>query len=52
MKIQLNPASRPCACGKKDQHSLREAGQCDWKKRTPAEQNAIIAKQKAAEEAA
>lgn len=37
MLIKRNPALRPCACGKKNQHSLREAGQCDWQKRTPAE---------------
>lgn len=33
-----------CPCGKGNKHSLREAGACDWQRRTPEERAAIIAK--------
>jgi hypothetical protein len=30
-----------CPCGKKNQHSLREGGECDFRRRPKAEQEAI-----------
>lgn len=34
-------ASNKCPCGKGNQHSLREGGACDFRRRPKAEQEAI-----------
>lgn len=45
-------ACRHCGVKPANQHSLREAGQCDWQKKSPAEKATILAARAAKEVAA
>ena len=46
-------SSAKCACGAvKNQHSLRQAGQCDWLKKPKKEKDRILTERRLREEAA
>jgi hypothetical protein len=45
-------AQNNCPCGKRNQHSLREGGECDWQRRPKAERERILREKSAREDAA